>query len=107
MLHSIEFAKEMAGLGFPLAHGVGSIAPFDFFGDYLRGSKGIMLDMYRRKDKLLAAMERALYFIQHARPSQGAKASPSKFVFIPVHWGLDGFMSLAVQDRSTGRRCAS
>ena len=94
MLHSANFAKEMAALGFPLSHGAGSIAPFDFFGDYLRGSKGIMLDMFRRKDKLLAAMERALHFILK-QAILGAKASPSKFVFIPLHWGLDGFMSLA------------
>lgn len=94
MAHSIGFAREMAELGFPLAHGVGSIAPFDFFGDYMRGSKGIMLDMYRRKDQLLAAMDRALHFIQHATV-QGAKASPSRFVFIPVHWGPDAFMSQA------------
>lgn len=92
MLHSVEFAKEMAALGFPLAHGVGSIAPFDLFGDYLRGSKGIMLDMYRRRDELLAAMERALYFIKTATIA-GAKFAPSKFVFIPIHWGPDSFMS--------------
>ena len=93
MLHSVEFFKEMAALGFPIAHGAGSITPFDFFGDYLRGSKGVMLDMFRRKDKLLAAMERALHFILK-QAIAGAKATPSKFVFIPLHWGLDGFMSL-------------
>ena len=93
MLHSVEFAKEMASLGFPLSYAAGSIAPYDFFGDYMRGSKGIMLDMFRRKDKLLAAMERACHFIlKHA--IQMAKASPCKFVQIPLHWGLDGFMSL-------------
>ena len=93
MLHSINFAKEMAGLGFPLSYVAGSIAPYDYFGDYLRGSKGIMLDMFRRKDKLLAAMERALHFILKYA-ILAAKASPCKFVMIPLHWGLDGFMSL-------------
>jgi uroporphyrinogen-III decarboxylase len=92
MAHSINFAKEMHALGFPISYGVGSIAPFDFFGDYLRGSKGVMLDMFRRKDKLLAAMERASHFILK-QAILGGQASPSKFVFIPLHWGLDGFMS--------------
>lgn len=92
MDHSIAFAKEMAQLGFPLAHGSVSISPYDFFGDYLRGSKGIMLDLYRRRDKLMQAMERAGIFIARQAISV-AKASPSKFVFIPCHWCFDGFMS--------------
>jgi uroporphyrinogen-III decarboxylase len=49
-----------------------------------------MLDMFRRPDKLLAAMERAAYFIARQAAS-GAQAS--KFVFIPVHWAFDTFMS--------------
>jgi len=91
--HSVAFAAEMAQLGFPLAHGSVSISPYDFFGDYLRGSKGIMLDLYRHRDKLLAAMERAAYFIVRQAVSV-TKASPSPFVFIPCHWCFDGFMSL-------------
>lgn len=88
--HSIAFSKEMAQLGFPLAHGSVSISPYDFIGDYLRGSKGVMLDMFRRPDKLLAAMERAAFFIVR-QAAAGAQAS--KFVFIPVHWAFDTFMS--------------
>ena len=34
-------------------------APFDLFVDFLRGSKGAMLDMFRHKDKLLAAIDNA------------------------------------------------
>ena len=91
--HSIAFMKDMARLGFPIAHGSVSISPYDFFGDYLRGSRGIMLDMYRRRDKLMAAMERAGIFIVRQAVSV-ARASRSPFVFIPCHWCFDSFMSL-------------
>ncbi|OGA19732.1 MAG: hypothetical protein A3H32_20250 [Betaproteobacteria bacterium RIFCSPLOWO2_02_FULL_63_19] len=92
--HADRFADEMAELGFPLTNGATAPAPFDFFADYFRGSKGIMLDMYRRKDKLLAAIERAAIFITR-QAIKTCKASSSKIVFIPLHWAFDGFMSLA------------
>ena len=92
MAHSAGFIEDMAALGFPLAHGTVSISPYDFFGDYFRGSRGIMLDLYRRRDKLLEAMDRAAIFIIRQAVQVG-KASPSKFVLIPCHWCFDGFMS--------------
>ncbi len=90
--HSIAFMKDMARLGFPVVHGAVSISPYDFIGDYLRGSRGVMLDMYRRRDKLMAAMERAGIFIVR-QAAAVAKASGNPFVFIPCHWCFDGFMS--------------
>lgn len=86
------FAKEMAELGYPIANGAYCKAPFDQFVDYMRGSKGGMLDMFRKKDKLLAAMEKArVLLLQNVVPA--TQRSGSKVVFIPLHWGLDGFMS--------------
>jgi hypothetical protein len=95
MLRSaMSFAQEMADLGFPQAQGPTAIAPYDYFGDNFRGSKGIMLDMFRRKDKLLAAMEKAVPFILRQAIDVG-KRHPCKLTFIPIHWAFDGFMSLA------------
>lgn len=91
--HANAFAAEMEQLGFPLTNGATAPAPFDFFADYFRGSKGIMLDMYRRRDKLLAAIERATVFITRQTIAT-CKASSSRIVFIPLHWAFDGFMSL-------------
>jgi hypothetical protein len=48
----------MAGLGLPNTIGSFTKAPFDTLGDTMRGTRGIMLDMYRQPDKLIAAMER-------------------------------------------------
>jgi len=47
----------MASLGFPAILGGFTKAPFDSLGDTLRGTKGIMLDIYRQPDKLLNAMD--------------------------------------------------
>lgn len=88
-----DFDQELRDLGFPLARHASTTAPYDYFGDFLRGSKGIMLDLFRRKDKLLQAMERVVpMLIRDA--VRTASANGGKFVFIPLHWGIDGFMSL-------------
>jgi hypothetical protein len=48
---------ELTTLGFPTILGGFTKAPFDVLGDTLRGTKGIMLDIYRRPEKMLAAMD--------------------------------------------------
>lgn len=56
------FEENMTNLGFPplfYPGGIGS-APFDMIADYLRGMSGIMIDMFRRPEKLRAACERVL-----------------------------------------------
>ena len=69
-----------------------TIAPFDILGDTLRGTKGVMLDMYRRPDTLLKACEKLLPLAVE-NGVNSAKRSGDRFVFIPLHKGLDGFMS--------------
>jgi len=93
MSRAAEFTKEMAGLGFPCQFGGVAYAPFDYLGDLLRGTRGIMLDMYRLPDKLHQAMDKLIPYI--LRGAFGpAKGSGIPRIFIPLHKGLDGFMSL-------------
>ena len=92
--NGMGLAQEMADAGFPLGQSATAVAPFDYFADNMRGSKGAMLDMFRHKDKLLAAMDKARVFIARQAIAVGQR-SPCKIVFIPIHWGLDGFMSPA------------
>jgi len=80
-------------LGFPSQAGSMSQAPFDTISDFLRGTQGAMLDMYRRPDKLLQALEK-LYPIM-LQLGLAAKERGVPRVFIPLHKGLDGFMSPA------------
>lgn len=74
--------------------GAGSVAfvPFDQLGDYMRGAKGILTDMRRVPDKLLEAVDKITVF-QCRQAVAAGKASGSPYVFIPIHWGCDGFMS--------------
>lgn len=85
-----EKAKEE---GFPLQFGAFTQAPFDTLGDFFRGTKGLMLDMYRRPDTVIKACEKFLPFMLELAVN-ASKASGNPRVFIPIHKGLDGFMSL-------------
>ena len=78
--------------GLPSFYGGMSGAPFDFIGDALRGTKGIMTDMYRRPERLLEAMERVTPLLVEDGIN-GADASGCPIVFIPLHKGTGGFMS--------------
>ncbi len=90
--YSRRFSEKLKEEGFPAQGGGQASAPFDVLGDYLRGTKGIMLDMYRRPDTVLKACEKLLPLeIELAVTS--ARNSGGFLVFIPLHKGLDGFMS--------------
>lgn len=87
------FAAELLTMGFPIAAAANSTAPYDYFADFFRGSKGIMLDLRRKRDKLLLAMDR-LVPVLISEAVAAAQANGGRIVFMPLHWGLDGFMSL-------------
>jgi hypothetical protein len=92
--------QRMAALGFPPSLMAGAIveAPFDFMSDTLRGMRGIMLDMLRNPEELLAAEEKALE-IQLEHVFTFAAVTGLKTALIPLHRGSDGFMSIAQFER--------
>ncbi len=84
--------ENQATLGLPAIIGGFTKAPFDTLGDTLRGTRPIMLDIYRRPGQLLAALERLVPMaIDLGVRTATANANP--FVFIPLHKGADGFLS--------------
>lgn len=87
-----EIAMEAQGAGYPPFHGGFAHAPFDLFGDTLRGTQGIMMDMYRQPDKLQKAMEVITPWIVEGAVA-GADASGVPIVFMALHKGDDSFMS--------------
>jgi hypothetical protein len=95
-LEEVQFhrARSMAimKLGFPVDAGGTSHAPFDTVGDFIRGTKGMMLDMFRWPEKILAATEKLVPMM--IKMGLQAKKTPSPFVFMPLHKGCDSFMSL-------------
>jgi hypothetical protein len=83
---------EIMGMGFVNGAGGAAKAPFDYLADTLRGSKGIMMDMYRRPEMVLKAMERMIPIAIKSGVG-GATAQGDPVVFLPLHRGADGFMS--------------
>lgn len=86
------FDNEMASLGFPQLFGGFTKAPFDTIGDTLRGTKGVMLDIYRRPEKLLKALD-AITPLMINMGVGAAQMTGKPMIFIPLHKGADGFLS--------------
>jgi hypothetical protein len=80
--------------GFPsmMAMGVLSFAPFDAIGDTLRGTKSIMMDMFRNGDKLLKAIDIMTDIIIHSI-LHNPMICDAVTVGFPLHKGADGWMS--------------
>jgi len=83
---------ELATLGFPNILGGFTKAPFDTIGDTLRGTRGIIMDMYRQPEKLLQALE-AMTPIMIGMGLGSAQQTGNPQIFIPLHKGADGFLS--------------
>jgi len=88
----VDFNKEMAELGFPAGAGGFSKVPFDVIGDTLRGTRGIMVDIYRQPEKLLEAME-AITPLMIDMGTSATQMAGNPLVMIPLHKGADGFLS--------------
>jgi uroporphyrinogen-III decarboxylase len=88
---SAEYAEKMRQLGFPKQFSEMAHAPFDVISDFLRGTIGTMLDMYRMPEKLLEAVEQ-IYPVM-LQNGLAAKQRGVPRVFIPLHKGTDAFMS--------------
>ncbi len=84
--------RELTSLGFPNILGGFTKAPFDVIGDTLRGTRGIMIDMFRQPDKLLKALE-ALVPIMIGMGISASQRTGNPQIFIPLHKGADGFLS--------------
>jgi hypothetical protein len=85
-------AAEATALGMPGVMSGLAKAPFDTIGDTLRGTHGIMMDMFQRPEKLHQAMETiAPLAIEGAINAANAAAAP--IIIMPLHKGADGFMS--------------
>jgi len=87
-----EYNREELASGYPPFGENLSGAPFDMIGDFLRGTRGIMLDMYQQPDKLHEAMEKITPMAIELAVA-GASAFLSPIILMPLHKGDDHFMS--------------
>lgn len=89
-----SFLPEMVKLGFPPLAVSNASAPFDYIGDFLRGTQGIMLDMYRQPDKLKKVLDKvAPWIIEKALAEVEPLKEITRFVPMFLHKGAGGFMS--------------
>lgn len=82
----------LMALGYPTWGSGGTKAPFDILGDTLRGTKGVLVDMFRRPDEVIAACER-LVPVALDLALRHADTFATPIIGIPLHKGAEGFMS--------------
>ena len=92
---AMEATERLQSLGFPtLSSGFGA-APYDVIGDNLRGTRGIMTDLFRQPQKVIAATEKIADLIDIPDPPLGV----TPIVMMPLHKGAEGFMSQAQYEK--------
>ncbi|MFA5308851.1 MAG: uroporphyrinogen decarboxylase family protein [Dehalococcoidales bacterium] len=87
-----EFGRRTLEAGYPAARGGFAKAPFDVIGDTLRGTQGIISDMFRRPDKLLEAID-VVTRLMIESVINSLNASKGLYAMFPLHKGADGWMS--------------
>jgi len=87
-----EFSRKTLEAGYPAARGAFAKAPFDVIGDTLRGTQGIITDMFRRPDKLLEAID-VVTKLMIESVITSANANKGLSAMFPLHKGADGWMS--------------
>jgi len=89
-----QTAGMIAAEGFP-GMGLNIVkTPFDYLGDTLRGTKGILMDMYRRPDDLLAACEAYVPILIKSLVGASDRTGAPSVMYV-LHKGADTFMSQA------------
>jgi hypothetical protein len=87
-----ETTASAAARGFPVFRGGLAVAPFDVFADSLRGTQGIVMDMFRQPDKIHEAMEFVLPQLLSGAIVMADNAD-CPVIMMPLHKGDDTFMS--------------
>ncbi|MBW2370572.1 MAG: hypothetical protein JRH15_22085, partial [Deltaproteobacteria bacterium] len=87
-----ESAKYMA-MGYPSMRGGSAAAPFDVIGDWFRGTRELMMDMYRRPEALLKALDKLVPILVQMGVA-GARQTGNPIVALMLHKGIEGFMSV-------------
>lgn len=87
-----KYNQQLLEAGFPDTTGGISAAPFDALSDTMRGTKGVMIDIRKRPEKVKEACELFIDFMTEMGVGS-ARRTGTPIVFIPLHKGSDSFMS--------------
>jgi len=87
-----ELIKKAVELGFPSLIGARAIIPFDVYSDFHRGTLETMLDLYEHPEVIRNFTE---IFVEKILQNltRMSKVNPGKWVFIPLHKGMDSFLT--------------
>lgn len=86
------FEAEQEAMGFPAQFGATTTCAFDALSDSLRGTLPTMVDLMEQPEEMKRAIEQFFSGSLYGALAQ-AKYSKGRFIFIPLHKGMDGFMS--------------
>jgi hypothetical protein len=87
-------AKTMADEGFPTFSGGMAAVPFDSYSDFYRGTVGSMMDLFEHRDLIERFCKWNLEnTLQNIERQRGNPAAKGKWVFMPLHKGMDTFLS--------------
>ena len=91
------FIGEVEGMGFPVMTGAPTFCSYDFYSDYLRGTMSTSQDLYENPEYLKAFMDHHVQIIIDRIAAM--PPIPGRMCFMPMHKGMDGFMSEAQYER--------
>lgn len=86
------FNAELETMGFPIQIKASTNTAFDRFSDFLRGTILSLQDIIAEPEELKKAIENFYPGSLYGAVAQ-AQYSNGRFIFIPLHKGMDGFMS--------------
>lgn len=87
-----KFNQEIVASGFVQPLASVAVTAFDFFSNNFRGTIGSLMDVMDQPENVAAMCER--FFPSSVSDAVGqAKRSNGRFVMIPMHKGMDGFLS--------------
>jgi hypothetical protein len=92
---TMETSRRLTSMGYPQFFMGFGAAPFDVLGDSMRGTRGIMMDLYRCPDKVLKACDKILGLIPVPELPIGAPP----LIMMPLHKGDDTHISLKQFDK--------
>ena len=87
-----EFIHTVHAMGFPMGPALGQPCPFDMLADAYRGVVNAICDIKERPEELLQALD-VMTEIAIRQGVGNAKALGSEYLFMPLHMGVDEFMS--------------
>ena len=88
----MELSKKFIELGFPINMGGHANVPFDAFSNFYRGTLDTMMDLFERPELINYFIDWQIEVVLDSITEQ-AKRSPGKWLMMPLHKGMDSFLS--------------